>query len=363
MAYDYEKGWYVRLFTEETNEHRAKGVVSRGVRDTLLRYAKKLDKRGVPAPDSGELIRARSQDRALADLMGAMSTRPDEWDLVHKSLLDWIEDGWLEWQRPKKGWHALCIRNYVEAQTARTKNAVRQQRYRERKKKDQQQQGLPGVTGNATPNVTGNATPNVIGNVYRNATVLDQSKAKQSKTNPKGLDVTRDVTRNADAWCRLASAYLRDPVAIGAEHGEPHTWDAVRVVLAQWDETWRQTTNVRNSGDARVRVIVERFSEGRGPGVLIEALQAAKEDDWLRDKPKLHSPGFVFGGADRVDSFCRMADAPARKPARVRVQPDAATGYYEGGGGFAQTGWTDQAGPDDDEDTGDGPALAASGHD
>jgi hypothetical protein len=328
---DYARKWWVRLYVEESNEDRAKPLFARALRDTLLRFAQPLDGKGKPTPRSGELMRGKSAEHAIELLLNAMGAQLDERDQAAAYIEDWIEDGWLTVRKQKQR-HILCITNYVAAQTARTKAALRMQRYRARQKKTQQSRSNGGVTGDATrsPTVT---SPDAAQFGNGGVRIRERERIRKRGSNIRGPGVTGDVTRYAEdeQLCELAVDYLADPVAVGLEHGEPHTWPGVRRVIEAGNEVWSRKLVPVSSGDRVVQVILDRLSEGLTPAELVEAVYGSKHDDWTRDNPKLQSLANLLKHPDRIETF-RQHHANPPTPKVPSQQP---AGDYD-------TGWEDK---------------------
>lgn len=331
MDYDYPREWWVRLYRRESNKDRAKPVLSRGLRDTLLRYAEPLGPDGKPRARSGELMRGKSAEHAVELLVNSMGAHPSERDQVVEYLLDWIDDGYLT-VRKQKRWHILCITNYCAAQTARSKAAERMRRMRARKKQAKQKPGVGDVTRDATGDVT-DAPPVRNASVSRGVRIRDRERDRERGSNIGPPDVTGDVTRYAsDAVCDLAADYLADPVAVGGEHGQPHTWPPVVEVIAAGNAVYGRKHRPVNSGDRVVEVILERLSEGWSPSELIECVKGSAHDDFVQSQVKLQSLASLLRHPDRMEGFRKMFhDPPAAEGSSEQPDGDYDSGFSDKG--------------------------------
>lgn len=140
MRYDREP--WRKLYTAESVEHRMMPLLSRGLRDYLLRHAK----------DDGTILPSTTDPGG--DLARALGAHVDEREQVARYVQAWIDDGFLALRRYGAR-DALVIRNFAKAQKARSKAADRQKRYRSKKKAED------GVTRYATGDVTGDVTDGV----------------------------------------------------------------------------------------------------------------------------------------------------------------------------------------------------------
>lgn len=325
---DYARKWWVRLYLEESNEDRAQPLFCRALRDYLLRYAEPLDGKGKPTPRSGELMRGKSAEHAVELLLNAMGAQLDERDEAAAFIEHWIEDGWLTVKKQKRR-HVLCITNYVSAQTARTKAAIRMQRMRDRRKKALKKQPPSDVTRDAT--VTSSDTSSFGNSGVR---IRERKRIRVRGSNIRAPDVTGDVTRYEDEAlvCELAAKYAEDPVAVGSEHGEPHTWPPVRAVIEAGNEVWSRKHQPVNSGDRVVQVILDRLIEGMLPSELEQAVRGSQHDDWVREHMKLQSVANILKHPDKIEEFRMLHENPPTKPPPDQ-QPD---GEYE-------TGWSDKS--------------------
>lgn len=342
---DYAGEWWVKLYLRESNDDRAKPVLARGLRDNLLRYAEPLARNGDPTPRTGELMRGKSAEHCIEQLVNSMAAQPDERDLVVAYIGTWIDAGWLTLKKQKSR-HILCITNYLEAQTARTKAAERQRRYRQRLAKRKESQKVTPTK----PTVTRDER-------VRAALVTNDVRIRERiRSDTYVPEGTGNVTRYADPApdfddqhervCELASEYLADPVGVGLEHGEPHTWPPVVAVIEAGNRVWERKDRPQRSQDRRVQVILERLSDGLTAPELIEAVEGSRHDDFVAREPRLQTVASLLKHPDRIETFRQLAQSPPEPQppgGRGRGGPQQPEGDYD-------TGWTDKMTPSDEPD-------------
>ena len=154
----FERESWRKLYVNESIQHRLMPVLSRGLRDYIIRLAS----------DDGTLL--SKTENPSADLARAMGTHPDEITLVISYLDLWLSDGYLKHSRGR-----LSIAKFEEAQSARSAGAVRQARYR-KGKTDDDDDVTGDVTGDATVTSPGDA------HVTSQKTRRDETTAQQTIT-------------------------------------------------------------------------------------------------------------------------------------------------------------------------------------
>lgn len=135
MRFDREP--WVKLYRHEGSQHRLMSLEARSFRDFLLRHAN----------DDGVLIpRTKNVAKDLckvvaADSKDARKVRAWVKELSEVGYLTVSEDG------------QVLISKFVEGQTARSKNAERQAKFKaKRRKQEAERQASDGVTGNVSDN-------------------------------------------------------------------------------------------------------------------------------------------------------------------------------------------------------------------
>jgi hypothetical protein len=113
----FDRESYRKLYVRESAEDRMRPLFFRGLRDYLLRQAK----------DDGTLL-ANTKDPA-ADLGKALVAHPSERKLLKEYVTDLLASGYLSHESGR-----LWITRFQEAQEARSKGAIRQERYRNNKR-------------------------------------------------------------------------------------------------------------------------------------------------------------------------------------------------------------------------------------
>jgi hypothetical protein len=108
-------------------------------------------------------------------------------------------------------------------------------------------------------------------------------------------------------------------------------------VIAHCDATWDTATVARTPTDPRVRVIVERLSEGFGLADMKAAIDGSKYDEWIKERPKLQDVTTLLRDGAAIDKYSRMrGHKPTPPPGSPNVQPGDPK-HYE------NTGWEDDA--------------------
>lgn len=128
----FDRESWRKLYRSESPEDRLLPVAVRGVRDYLIRYAK----------DDGTLLESTTDPGA--DMARVLGAHPDEFDAIKSAVERLFGSKYLS---HKKG--RLWITKFREAQEARSPNAARQLRYREKRKTPREHN--ESVTSNATP--------------------------------------------------------------------------------------------------------------------------------------------------------------------------------------------------------------------
>jgi hypothetical protein len=138
----FDRESWRKLYVAESIEHRLLPLFVRGLRDYLLRLAE----------DDGTLLHATKDPSG--DLIRVLNTLPRERKQVAEAVSELLRIGYLSHSDGR-----LWISKFKEAQTARSKNAERQARFKARQRSDDEANpdsgdAPEGVTGNGNGNVT-----------------------------------------------------------------------------------------------------------------------------------------------------------------------------------------------------------------
>lgn len=322
----FAKARFWRSYNLNNADHSAAPATVRAFRDLLWNWA------GAFRPDTGVLVRnAPTQARAVETLLRALNAMPEEEETISNSVAWLLEDGFLRWDKSRKNkkdqW-SLTVSHFVEGQNARTTGAVRQARSRARQQgREHAAAVLPmGQVGEMTEQTSLPlpSVPTVTSNVTRNAT----GTATADVTH-QGNQRDREIDQRDRETQQMAERYLRHPLEVGS----PREWPAVQAVLMRFNEVFHQRGHPVNDNDLRLRVIVGRLAEGSTLKDILEAIAGAAADDWLRDKPKLHTLTHIIKDSDVLQRYRRVLSTPPR-PARARVVQNASSDYQ---------GWSDAA--------------------
>jgi hypothetical protein len=159
----HNESW-VKLYIRRTAEWDDMSVMARGIGNELLKYAK----------NDGSLCRTKGRDPALAVAL-VLRPKPDELEAVTSAAAELLDDGYLV---VKDG--LVWVKNYEHAQERRTYNAVKQQRYRERKEAETQDIDSNNEGNTALPVLLGSET-------RRDETRRDSKQPPQSPSAPLEL--------------------------------------------------------------------------------------------------------------------------------------------------------------------------------
>lgn len=205
MRYDRET--WRRLYRSEPLEQRAWNVMTRGIRDLLIRF---------PEDDDGVLL-PRTAD-PVGDLARALNPGGHEGDSVRDSIETLLEDGYLEYvPRPQKGGDTegtttgtLRIRNFGTAQAARSKEA---------EKKAKQRARARGQLGDSDQDNQGDSVGGHVGD----SPVEEKRREEKRSQTERAADSpgTATGTRREPSRPSLRRPQRRDPMAHLDAHGDP----------------------------------------------------------------------------------------------------------------------------------------------
>jgi len=232
-------------------------IGARAFRDFLLRFA---------AEDGVLLDESRSTAKDLCRVIGADSSEA-------KSVDGWIGDlvsvGFLA-LGPNGG---LTIPNFATAQTARSKGAERQAKYRDKRHGN--------ATGDADGNVTGDGASNVTG-------ASRETSQKEEKRREEKRD-DADASRRDDIRDRC-ERLVRNPY--DAQFSQPQTWPEIAEAAEILHQGLGYTSKPKlgsMGSDKGVSRIVEIFAAGFTLDELRTLQPKLKTHDFLRKAPRLHA--------------------------------------------------------------------------
>ena len=184
-----------KLYTNRKGDWQRLSVLARGVGSELIKYA----------DDGGLILTLRSDEeagRAVAALMGA---RVKEIKPTADAVDELLADGYLVLDGAR-----VLIRNFIDAQSRRSPQAIRQQRWRERHGGSAERGGDNGdVTRGDDVGATGDVTRNATGDVTGDVTRSDQRDVETRRD-----ETRRDETKKpaADPACVRV---VESPIKIG----------------------------------------------------------------------------------------------------------------------------------------------------
>jgi hypothetical protein len=188
MALNWQNEPWRKLYTRITSKWRSLSVAARGLADELIKYA----------DDDGELVDVGAEDPGEAVAL-MLSAKPKEHAWIKEAVAELLEDGYLVIKKT-----TLKIRNFSEAQTKRSPEAIRQARKRERDKQRDMSRDSHGAPSRDTSNAMspGNETK-------RNETIPPSP--------PSGGDLPEQVPGwFSTAWCKHAGVAMLAPGALTA---------------------------------------------------------------------------------------------------------------------------------------------------
>ena len=187
-----------RLYRHEPLEQRAWSLMTRGLRDLLLRQPEELD---------GVLL-SRTES-PVDDLLAAIGCHPRDYKVARKSVQELIDDGFLAYEDK-----ALRIRNFERAQTAASSKVEAgrsggKRSAEARRVRDGTAQPFASkqndVCFEAEPEADIEADPSTASNVAPRSTEAREEKRREEKIQP-GKATAKDLTGGARAEVPAAAA-------------------------------------------------------------------------------------------------------------------------------------------------------------
>lgn len=166
----FERESYRKLYVVESPEHQLLPLVTRGLRDYLLRFA----------AEDGTLL-AKSTD-PIGDMAVILRARPKERKHVELAIGELQRVGYLRIERGR-----VWLPKFEEAQAARSPGALRQQRLRDKRRE----------TGDVTSNDDNHVTDNVTRNAPIASPLIDETRRDETTT-PKHPAVATAVACPGD---------------------------------------------------------------------------------------------------------------------------------------------------------------------
>lgn len=122
----------------------------------------------------------------------------------------------------------------------------------------------------------------------------------------------------------LAERYLADECSERLELGPANDWPEVRRVLGAWREAWGREVRIRGGlRDQRLRVILQRLTEGFSSAELCEAIRGARHDGFTTENRNAGQLESVLGSPNRVDKFREfLAEPPTATGAGSGPSPE-----------------------------------------
>jgi hypothetical protein len=254
----FDRESWRKLYVAESIEHRLLPLFARGLRDYLLRLAE----------DDGTLLRS-TKDPA-GDLFRVLNALPRERKQVTEAVTELQRIGYLNYSDGR-----LWIAKFHEAQTARSKNAVRQARFKERHRA-----ARDNATEPVTDNEPGNADEALPVTLQKDETRRDETRTPKP---PPGAVPQSPSPGNLDDALKIpvtqrAKILERDPHK--AQWLEPQRWPEVLVVAEVWGDA-RLSAYHRDTG---VKNVVALFAAGYSPAELVRVSQTIQASAWARDQ-------------------------------------------------------------------------------
>lgn len=243
----FERESWRKLYVSESPEHQLMSVFARGLRDYLLRFAK----------DDGVIL-AGSTD-VIRDLCKLLRAEQPERRQVSKAVEELSRVGYLVMTKS-----SCKIPKFKEAQEARSPNAERQRRFKERQRSE---------LGDSPKTPTGNVTPPLPVTVQGNA--LEALQIDETRR-----DETRSPKPPATDLQTRAEALDRDWSMAAFE--KPQDWPETRLVLDAYRETTGQHGAKFAAQDTGVRAVIRLFAAGYTPGEVVELLPSVLTSEWWR---------------------------------------------------------------------------------
>ncbi len=325
-----------RLHRHEPAEQRAWPMAQRTLRDFLIRLPEEHD--GV--------ILSNTQD-PIADLLRAIGTQREDWKATETAARRLLVDGYLVHETTG----ALRIRNFRVAQTGQ--GACESPK--SEPKIEQPQADLSevrraagrkgGLVAQANKQTTGSKIEQTVGfassKTEQSASARDpedqrrvEENSQESPTISETLQVVgragggqaNDQAKEAKApeldLKATAELWLRNRAAVEGRLGDCTTWPEMKAVVAAFQETWARPDEPNHGGDARARVIMERFADGCSSERLVDAVRRSKFADYMVEKQSNQRLVVILKTTERVDTFCSLTALPRKAGDREPKQPE-----------------------------------------
>lgn len=111
-----------------------------------------------------------------------------------------------------------------------------------------------------------------------------------------------------------ARLWVKDPNLATLAYPNPHQWSEALELSQLVASTFKhdraddlKPPSANGSLDSRVRILLERWSEGTDQARMRQAIRGAKQTEWIAAKPELQSLQTIFKDANAVDKYCRAA--------------------------------------------------------
>lgn len=265
MRFDRES--WRKLYVVESAQHRLLPILTRGIRDYLLRLAS----------DDGTLL--PETDDPKRDLVKLLNADPSEKKAIGAAYDQLIKIGYLSLESRR-----LWITKFAEAQAARSPGAKRQADYKSR-----QRERVETLQGLGTGNVSGDSQASVTGDAQSDATVTSQidETRRDETTIPQPPAVAPEV----EALGLRAEKVLQNPY--DGEWEQPSKWPETLAVGESWSFGMQLRLRDNVNGDSDLRAILEAFRDRIPVPSLVTAGRRAKAERERGEGPfaKMQRPG------------------------------------------------------------------------
>jgi len=297
----YDREPWRKLYRSEPFEQRAWPMMTRGIRDYLVRFA----------DDDGTLLQTPGDD-PIGAMIRVLNSDVTESEHVRNSLEQLFADGYLVHDA-----RGVWIRNFAEAQEARSPDAKRMAAKRAREKAAQTSKKAANSPGGARPNTkrTTVRTPSVTSSEH--VTVEEKRREeKRSTTTPTPSEPAEPAAPGGSGGAtreRLdqlpirdrALRWIRDPGA-RPDIGEPSQWPEVQALAARHGKAFPgQVTRFRTwRVDARrLEPIVSMLAEYPVRELEMAIVSAGLAAKASKLEPKHQALPAVLGSCRQVDRW------------------------------------------------------------